>query len=169
MMIDGRVVTVSGPDGQPLPARVGVNPLTIDAACEWVYYGAMHGRTAYKVRAADLADATLSTEALGRRVQRHGEKGVSDGFSIDSAGNIYVTDVTHHAIGVLEAGGGYRLFIQDPALVWPDGMSGGPDGCFYVVINQLDRHARLNGGVSAEQPPFLIARFKPLAPAIVGR
>jgi hypothetical protein len=48
-------------------------------------------------------------------------------------------------------------------------MSAGPDGNFYVVVNQLHRHAALNGGTNAVAGPMRIVRFTPLAKATVGR
>ncbi|MFM9959493.1 MAG: L-dopachrome tautomerase-related protein [Phycisphaerales bacterium] len=170
MVIDGTPVTALKPDGTKTQPRVGINPITIDHRNQWVYFGAMHGRTVYKVRAEHLADATLSDESLGAHIQRHGPKGVSDGISIDTAGNIYVTDVTNHAIGVLTPDGRYRLHVQDKNLLtWPDGMSAGPDGNFYVVVNQLHLHAALNAGNAATTPPFRVVRFTPLSPAVLGR
>ncbi|MDZ4756111.1 MAG: L-dopachrome tautomerase-related protein [Phycisphaerae bacterium] len=170
MIIDGREITVTGADGSALPARVGINPITMDNANEWVYFGAMHGKTVWKIRAADLANPGLSSEDLAERVQKHGTKPVSDGFSIDSAGNIYVTDVGSNAIGVVAPDGTYRILHQDDAILsWPDGMSAGSDGAFYVVVNQLHRHPPLNGGANTCKPPFRVVRFEPLAPASVGR
>lgn len=173
MVIDGVEVRVAGADGKPLAPRVGVNPITIDDANEWVYFGSMHGTTVWRVRAADLANPGLGDTELQERIEKFGTKSVSDGMSIDSAGNLYVTDVTKHAIGVVKPDGTYSTFIEDPLLDWPDGMSAGPDGHFYVVVNQLNRHSVLNvgdaGPVDATKPPYRILRFKPLAPATVGR
>jgi hypothetical protein len=42
-------------------------------------------------------------------------------------------------------------------------------GKFYVTVNQLHRHPLLNQGRDATQPPFLLVRFRPLAPSEVGR
>ncbi len=170
MVIDGKEVVAIGPDGTAKPPRVGVNPITIDDRCEWVYFGAMHGRTIWKVKADDLANPGLPAEELEARVERHGPKGASDGITIDSAGNIYVTDVNEHAIGVLEPGGAYRQLIRDDAMLqWPDGLCAGPDGNVYVTVNQLHRHAALNGGEDATKPPYRILRFTPLAKATPGR
>ncbi len=52
---------------------------------------------------------------------------------------------------------------------WPDAFSYGPDGMLYVVINQLHKGPVLNAGNNETKPPFLIIRFKPLAPGITGR
>src|SRR5690606_3904162 len=62
------------PDGELIPLRSGVNPITIDSAHEWVYYGAMSGATVWRVRLSDLLDESLSAEDLAARAERYGEK-----------------------------------------------------------------------------------------------
>ncbi|MCU0689723.1 MAG: major royal jelly family protein, partial [Phycisphaerales bacterium] len=108
MIIDGTEVRVIGPDNTPMPARVGINPITISDDDSTVYFGSMHGRTIWRVPASSLASRSLGDRTLAQRLVRHGPKGVSDGFSIDSAGNIYVTDVNNNAIGILDQQGHYR-------------------------------------------------------------
>lgn len=170
MIIDGTPVTGPRPDGSRGELQLGLNPITIDARDEWVYFGAMHGRSIHRVKTGALLDPTLSKDALAAGVERVGAKGLSDGITIDTAGNVYVTDETQHAIGVLRAGGGYELYITDAeALQWIDGLGAGPDGYIYATVNQLHRMALLHGGTDETRPPYLIARFQPLSPPVLGR
>ncbi len=170
LIVDGRRIRKHNPDGTETEARIGVNPITIDAQYQWVYYGAMNGTSLWRVSTADLLNAALTPSELSARVVRFGDKPVSDGISIDQDGGVYVTDLAANGIGVVNSEGHYRLLVQDPQkLSWPDGMSGGPDGRMYVTVNQLHRSPPLNGGVNGAQPPFSIVTFQPLAPAVVGR
>ncbi|HYO51322.1 L-dopachrome tautomerase-related protein [Archangium sp.] len=166
MVVEGRRITVSDKQVEP---RLGLNPIALDPKSEWLYFGAMNGQTVWRVRMKDVTDPKLSAEELGRKVERYGTKAVSDGISIDSAGNLYITDLGAGAIGVTKPDGSYGLHVRDELLRWPDGLSYGPDGYFYVTVNQLHRHAVLNQGKADIQPPFLVVRFKPLAPSAVGR
>jgi sugar lactone lactonase YvrE len=169
-IIEGRAPVQKQADGSLKAARVGVNPITIDAKSEWVYYGAMHSDDLWRVRTRDLRDQSLSPEELGRRVQRYGSKAPSDGISIDAAGNVYVTDITRKAIGVTGPQGSYRILLQDDVyLAWPDGISAGSDGWMYATVNKLNRSAPLNGGENRSQPPYYVVRFKPIGAAVVGR
>lgn len=168
MTIDGRRLTVKGLDGAEQPFRLSLDPVTIDPAYEWVYFGPMNGRGLYRVPAAALADAALSADALAGRIQRYGEKRSSDGISIDGSGNVYVTDVEAKAIGVANAQG-YRVLAQDDRLVWPDGLAVSADGWIYATVNQLNRASGVNAGEEAGRPPYLIVRTRALAPSAVGR
>jgi sugar lactone lactonase YvrE len=170
MVIDGTPVKMKKADGSVIEPRIGVNPITIDAAYDWVYFGAMHGTTLYRVRTTDLLDEGLSASELSERVERAGEKPVSDGITIDAANNVYVSSVTENGIGVVRPDGSYELLFSDPDwLSWPDGMSCGPDGLVYATVNRLHLSARLNAGVAESKPPYYVVRFKPLAPCPVGR
>jgi sugar lactone lactonase YvrE len=163
--IDGTVV---GNGGQPL--RGGLNPLTIDAQEEWVYYGAMSGTKVWRVRVADLLDSALDDRALAARVEHYADKVPSAGITIDDAGNIYITDIQAHGIGVAAPGQPYRLLVSDPQrLAWADGISVGPDGYIYTANNQLYRNFGSHRAGGPPTPPFYITRFKALAPTTVGR
>ncbi len=169
MVIEGREVTLgAGPEKKP--ARIGINPITIDPTNTWVYYGAMHGDDIWRVRTRDLLDTSLTPDALSSRIERYGEKPVSDGISIDAGGNIYVTDVVRKAIGVTGPSGRYRIYAQDDEILsWPDGISAGPNGWMYATVNKLHRSAILAGGENRSSPPFYVVRFRAVSEAVPGR
>jgi sugar lactone lactonase YvrE len=169
MVVEGRHITVADKQGKQVEPRLGLNPIALDPTGEWLYFGSMNGRTLWRVRMEDVLNPQLSTEELGKLVKAYGQKAVSDGMSIDSAGNLYITDLGARAIGVTRPDDPYEIYIQDELLQWPDGLSYGPDGYFYVTVNQLHRHGVLNQNNSTVQPPFHVVRFKPLAPSAVGR
>ncbi len=156
-------------DGKPV-ASVGVDGITIDPQSEWVYYGASQDTDLWRVRAADLVDETLTHAELAARIERYGDRPVCDGITIDSAGNVYITDLTNYAVGVVDPAGEYRILYRDEQrLSWPDGMAFGPDDYVYVVSNQLHLSVPFNRGKDLSEPPFYVLRFKALAPGSVGR
>lgn len=170
IVIGGRPIEMMGPEGRPVRPRVGVNPIALDAKNEWLYFGPMNGRTMWRVKAADVLDAGLPVAALFQRVERYAERPISDGISIDVAGNIYISDITANALGVITPERQYRTLVKDDALIaWPDAFSFGPDGMLYVVLNQLHKSPPLNGGQNETELPFRLMRLKPLAAGVVGR
>lgn len=165
MIIDGREITLGDN-----PAKIGINPITIDPTNTWVYFAPMTASAMYRVRTADLLDESLSDDALAAKVERYGDKVISDGSTIDADGNVYITAMTDNAIGVTKPDGTYEvLFQSDEDLPWPDGFSMGVDGYVYATINELHRSPVLNGGEDASLGTYRIVRFPALGPAINGR
>jgi hypothetical protein len=72
--IEGRTIRAENAQGEFDEPRIGLDPIVIDPANEWVYYGSVHGTSVYRVRAADLLERGLSKEELTRRAERYGEK-----------------------------------------------------------------------------------------------
>lgn len=164
MVIDGNLVTLGGG-----LANIGANPITIDPTNTWVYFAPMSATSMYRVRTIDLLDDTLSDDELATRVERYGDKPISDGSTIDAAGNVYITSVTKDAIGVTQADGSYREIYQQDDISWPDGFAIGPDGYIYVTVNELHRSPVLNNGENATRGEFKIMRFRALGAAVSGR
>ncbi len=120
----------------------------------WVYYQALTGRTMYRVPTKALRDATLSPDALAKKVERVTESGVSDGLIFDKAGNLYLSSLEENAINCLTPTHARRLVVKDARLRWPDSFALGPDGWIYVTTAQI----HLGDAVS---DPFRVWRFKP--------
>lgn len=164
IVIDKRVVTLGDN-----PARIGVNPITVDPTNTWVYFAPMNARSMYRVRTKDLLDESLSEQSLLERVERYGDKPISDGTTVDADGNVYITAITDDAIGVTRPDGSYEVLYQRDDLSWPDGFAIGTDGYIYATVNELHRSAVLNNGVDATQGEFKIIRFPALGDAVSGR
>jgi sugar lactone lactonase YvrE len=167
--VEGMVPTRKLPDGTLVKPKIGVDGIGIDYANEWVYYGPLHGRTMYRVRAEDLASAAMGAEQLAGRVERYASKPPSDGIVLDEAGNIYLGDLPNNAYGVIGTNRQYRELARGPELKWVDDFEFAPDGSLYVVTTQLHRSPTLNAGKRAVDGPFKIFRTQPLAPGRQGR
>ena len=145
---------------------LALNPITIDHEYEWVYFGALNGRTIYRVPAASFdGDGSKVAETI----EEYSKKSFSDGMTIDTAGNIYVADIEAMAIGLSTPDGFESIAALPEGQSWPDGFAFGTDGYLYVTVNQLDRSAALNDGTDKGTGTYMVMRFKPLAPGAIGR
>lgn len=164
MVIDGKTVTLGGG-----AARIGANPITLDPTDTWVYFAPMTGTSMYRVKTADLLNFDLSQDELANRVERYGDKPISDGSTVDSGGNVYVTSITDNSIGIVQPDGSYKTLVKRDDISWPDGFAYGPDNKVYVTVNELHRSPVLNGGVDATKGVFSIMRFDALDDGTSGR
>ena len=94
---------------------------------------------------------------------------MSDGFSRDNAGNIYITDVEHSAVFVVGPELPLTTLIQSDEIRWADALSFGPDGWLYLadsalpdLILQPREHIEAAG-------PYRIFRFQPGFEGVPGQ
>ncbi len=168
IVVDGRTLTAPAADGEPRPARIGVNPITLSADGETLYFGAMSGETWYRLPTRLLREGA-DDAAIAAAIEKEGAKPVSDGASTDREVNHYFTDLGRNAITVLNPSGALETLVQDELLSWPDALSFGEPGWLYIAVNQLHLSPRLNGGVEAGKPPFRILRVYTGKDGIAGR
>ncbi len=162
LLIDGRPLRMSGPDGKIIQPHIGVNPIAEDSTNEWVYFGAMHGQSLFRIPAVDLADMTHDAQSLANKVEKYSEKPISDGIAMDHENNIYLGQLESNAIGVVTPNKKYIQLAQSPKLSWVDSLAVGPDGWVYAVVNQLHLSAPLNAGEKRSKPPYYLVRMRPL-------
>lgn len=169
LIIDKTPIQVVDKAGKLSRPHIGVNPITEDLSNEWVYFGPMHGHSLYRIKADNLANENLSSQALASSVERYSDKPISDGITIDKDNNIYLGELAENAIGVISSDRKYRKLAQCPRLSWVDSLSFGPNGKLYAVVNRLHQSATLNGGVLTAKPPFYLLRVNAIAPGMPGR
>ena len=94
----------------------------------------------------------------------------SDGISIDSKGNVYVSDIAAKAIGIINPKSKkYTQYIRHADFLWPDGLCFGTDDRLYFFASQLHRMPFFNEGRQESKQPFFLFKIKPLADGTIGR
>ncbi len=168
VVVDGRPMRMTdAKTGKVSPMRSGADGIALDAAGEWLHFGPLNGHSTYRVRPADLADVKLTERDLEKRVERYADRPNAGGYLMDRAGNLYLTEIEHRAIGVIDPRTRrYRRVVESPDMLWPDGLTPGPDGMVYVVTSKLPTAAAFNGGTDRVRAPWPVFRFRPLAPPV---
>ncbi len=166
--VEDKVITIADAEGQQKPARIGINPITISADKEMLFYGAMNGTNWYRVPARLFREGA-DDASIAAAVMKAGPKPVSDGASTDAEGNHYFTNVGRNAIDVLKPGGTLHHLVQDDRVIWPDALSFGPESWLYIAVNQLNRAPAFNDGREMGGPPFMIMRVWTGTRGIPGR
>lgn len=144
--------------GGMIALRGGVNGLALDD--QWLYYGAISGSGLYRVPLTDLRTRYMPDSQLAAHVERYATKPLSDGMSIDAAGNVYVTDVEHNAVYVVGPDKTAKTLIRSEAIRWPDGIAIGPDDWLYVTDSALSELVLRSAEEIRAKGPFYLYRFK---------
>lgn len=149
--------------------KTGVDGIALDADGEWLYYGAMNHSGLFRIRVDNLRNSTMPASQLARLVERFADKPLSDGLSTDTAGTIYITDVEHGSVVVVDENRNPMTLIQSPRIRWADGLSFGPDGWLYVTDSALPQVVLQSQDHIRSQSPYHIFRFQAGTPGIPGR
>jgi hypothetical protein len=152
MVINGQAIMFGGK-----PANVGINPITLSADGETIFFGAMNGNSWYHVPAR-LFRSGASDQIIAESIQRIGNKPVSDGATTDRSGNHYFTNLNQNGLDILSAAGNLAPLVRDARFDWPDNVSLGANGWLYVVVNQLHKTPAFSGSTDLGQAPYYIYR-----------
>ena len=113
--------------------------------------------------------AILRRRRMSARVVPFADKVLSDGASIDDAGNLYLTDVEHAGVARLSPEGKLQTLVNDPRIRWADGVSFGPDGWMYLADSAIPWIALKSRADIKAAAPYCVFRFKPGGSAPAGQ
>lgn len=128
-----------------------LNPIGIDPNFEWIYYGALNGRTIYRTPAS----AFDSDKNIIAGIEKYGTKSFCDGIAVDKNHNVYVTNIEESALSVYNKDGFRNIAVLPEGQSWPDGMYIA-NGNVYSTVDQLNRIPALNNGKDDSKGPFLV-------------
>ncbi|MEM1220314.1 MAG: L-dopachrome tautomerase-related protein [Bacteroidota bacterium] len=154
MVIDGQLIYFGG-----APASVAVNPITLSADRETLYYGAMSGTTWYQLSAKLFRTGKTDYE-IAQSIKVVGPKPVSDGGATDAKGNHYFTNIQHHGVDILTKVGDLQPLVRDPRILWADNVALDGKGYLYITVNQLHKSPAFTGGADEGRAPYYILKVK---------
>jgi sugar lactone lactonase YvrE len=157
LVVEDQTLKFPDANGKMQNARVPINPITLSADGETIYYGAMNGETLYSAPARLFREGATNAQ-IAQAIQVAGKKPVSDGISTDAEGNHFITNLRENAIDKLSNDGKLTRLVQDDRFLFPDNVRFGADSWLYVAVNQLHRSSIFTGNTDAGKPPYLIAR-----------
>ena len=140
-----------------------IDGLDVSLDGQYVYYATMGHSALYRIPVADCVDFDKSDEAIAEAVEFVATKPLSDGIRCDTNGLVYITDIEHQGIYVVnpETKEGYTL-IKDERVRWADGLSLASDGYFYLADSDIPNQMLQSKSHMAEFAPYHIFRFKPV-------
>jgi sugar lactone lactonase YvrE len=153
--------------------QAGVDGIALTKDDEWLYYGSINHDTLYRIRTRFLLDPTLSDQSLASRVEAVGTKPLSDGFSMDLDGNVYITDIENGGVARMTPEGQLTTLVADARVRWADGISFGPDSMIYLADSAIPAYLTQTGDpLPIEEhralAPYYIFRFRNDTPGVPG-
>ena len=163
IVIDDKVALFNGS-----PARIGINPITLSADNETLFFGAMNGTKWYKIPTKLFRDKKSDDEII-EQIEVEGNKPISDGASTDAEGNHFFTNIENGSIDILTKKGVLKTLVKDDKIDWADNVHFGNQSWLYIAVNQLQKSPVFNGGKDEGKPPYYILRTWTGTNGISGR
>jgi sugar lactone lactonase YvrE len=145
---------------------VGLDGIALSDDGEWLYVAAMSNDTLYRMRTDDLLDLNLSADDIYKRVEKLGNKPLSDGITLDQAGNVILTDIENGGLMRKAPDGKLATLVKSSKIIWADGVVMAPDQALLFTdsaipayIDQLARPPSLE--TLTEHRPYAIYRLPP--------
>ena len=141
--------------------KFNVDGIALSPDNAFVYYQALMGSTLYRVPTEVLRDPAKGKSDQSKAVEKVATVFPCDGYWMDQAGNLYLSDLRDGAIQRRTPDGKIELVASDPRIQWPDTFAQGPDGALYFTCSHIHHMARYNGGQSARTEPYAVFKVMP--------
>ena len=129
---------------QNKPMRTGADGIALSADRKTLYYCPLTSRKLYAVPTALLRDFTTSMSKISAAVKDLGSKGSNtDGMAGDNLGNVYYSMLEGQGVGVYNPKTGYKTLINDPRMLWVDGIAFDNHG--NIIFNHNRLHQLFDG------------------------
>jgi sugar lactone lactonase YvrE len=156
IVVDGKPVLAAGK-----PPQINADSIALSPDGQYLYFKPLTAATLYRIRTEILRDSNASSAQVAGAVEKVAAVFPSDGFWIDSKGNLYLSDINHDAVWRRSPDGKMEEIVQDRRLQWPDTFSEGPDGSIYITASHINESPTFNQGKSTRKLPYGVFAFRP--------
>jgi sugar lactone lactonase YvrE len=154
-IIDGHELMKNGQ-----PVKINSDGIALTPDGDWLYYKPLTDDKLYRIRTEFLRNDTISSAALGAKVEDLGHFATTDGMIFDRKGNLYIGDLQNYAIKQITPDHKIHTLIVDDRLIWPDSYSISKDGYLYISCSQIQKQPEYNNGVNKRTSPYTIYKLK---------
>jgi sugar lactone lactonase YvrE len=138
----------------------GIDGIDISRDGKYVYWAPMGHPDLFRLETAALIDFSRSDSSIAAGVESMGVKPLSDGIRLDTSGNVYITDIEHQGVFVVQPDGRRYTLIKDERVRWADGLSLGGDGYMYLADSDIPNQMMQSRENIVANAPYNIFRFK---------
>lgn len=141
------------------PLQIGINGIALSPNADTLYWTVTTGTHAHALPTAILREASATHPQIADRIEDLGSVGGNtDGLVTDSAGNLYITDVTHNGIVKYDPQTRSMTLVASSTQVhWPDTPAIRPDGDLVFTSSGLNDH--FAGVINAGQERYDLWRM----------
>lgn len=142
------------------PLLLGVNGIALSPDARTLYWAVTTGTRARALPTAILRKAGASDDQIAAAIRDLGSVGGNtDGIVTDSAGGLYITDVTRNGIVKYDPGTkSMSLIASDEGVRWPDTAAIHPDGDLFFTSSALNDH--FAGAVKSGEERYELWRLR---------
>ena len=138
----------------------GIDGIDINATSSYIYYAAMSHSGLYRVPVNRCKNFDLSEEAIRSSIEYVAKKPLSDGLRVDPNNLVYITDIEHQGIVIIDENGKSRTLVRDDRIQWADGLSFGGDGYCYLADSDIPNQMLQSKAHIKANAPYHIFRFR---------
>jgi sugar lactone lactonase YvrE len=156
IVVDGKPVLAGGK-----PLMINTDSVALSPDAQYLYFKPLTGDTLYRVRTELFRDPSVSPSQLSQSVEKVAKVFPTDGFWMDTKGNLYLSNINRDGISRRSPDGKIEEVASDPRLQWPDTFTEGPDGTIYISASHINESPMFNQGKSTRKQPYAVFAFKP--------
>ena len=108
IIAEGKAMRMKDEKGTVHEIKLGLNPIAIDPANEWVYFVSMTPGALYRVPASIVGDFSKLESTTEKGIEAYADKPSCDGIAAGENGIVYITNVDENAISIADKSGRYQ-------------------------------------------------------------